>query len=74
MNNGRKFLIGAVIAFITTILVLGAYYIGKHDGASEAILYARPFIVEYVEEPSDYFTVYVDYQEYGVHEYTGFVG
>lgn len=63
-----------VCVLLIVALVLGAYYIGKHDGASEAILRARPFIVEYVEEPSDYFTVYVDYQEYGVHEYTGFVG
>ena len=63
-----------VCVLLIVALMVGAYCIGKHDGASEAILYARPFIVEYVEEPADYFTVYVDYQEYGVHEYTGFVG
>lgn len=63
-----------ICVLLIVALVLGAYYVGKHDGASEAILTARPFIVEYVEYPADYFTVYVDYEQYGVHEYTGFVG
>ena len=62
-------LIVAEVAIITLM-----YDAGKRDGAEQAILSAQPFIVEYVEEPADYFTLYIDYGEYGVHEYTGFVG
>ena len=69
----RKIAIALIIVLIALVFQY-VYNAGKHDGAEELILYAQPFIVEYVEEPADYFTLYIDYGEYGIHEYTGFVG
>lgn len=64
-----------VLAVALGLLCRVSYNAGKHDGVTSAILTAQPFIVEYVEEPADYFTLYIDYGEnYGIHEYTGFVG
>lgn len=73
----RKIAIALLVVLEVALVTLAfqfVYNAGKHDGAEELILSAEPFIVEYVEYPADYFTLYIDYGEYGIHEYTGFVG
>ena len=60
---------------LVALCMLLAYYMGKYAGAEHVILNAQPFILEYVTEPADFCTIYIDYGEpYGIHEYTGFVG
>ena len=69
----RKILVSCCCLLVIGLCLM-AYNAGKIQGFHDAIFQAEPFIVELPEIGDDTFTVYVDYGDDEVHEYTGFIG
>lgn len=62
-----KKILAIFIALLMCVLLLMSY----NAGIQHAIMTASPFIVEMPEIGDDYFTVYVDFGNDGIHEYAG---
>lgn len=60
-----------ILVFLAIILILGLCLMSYNAGKIHTIKSAQPFIVELPELGDDYFTVYVDFGNDGIHEYAG---
>ena len=60
-----------ILALFIALLMCGLLLMSYNAGKIHAIKSAQPFIVELPEIGDDYFTVYVDFGNDGVHEYEG---
>ena len=60
-----------ILVSLAIFLILGLCLMSYNAGKIHAIKSAQPFIVELPELGDDYFTVYVDFGNDGVHEYEG---
>ena len=60
-----------IFTFFVCVLIAGLLLMAYNAGIQHAIKNAAPFIVELPEIGDDYFTVYVDFGNDGVHEYEG---